>query len=150
MAAEELIEWIRREHAVVQDLSNQLRQSIAVIPRSPSPEWLNTIRNGFEKFRAHMIQHIALARSQGYLAAVLEHRPTMSGEVDNLRRGHDQIMRLMDGIHRDLLEVQTEDLMMLREYCGRIERVLAEVDHHEERENNLVTYTFFQDIGGMG
>jgi hypothetical protein len=35
----------------------------------------------------------------------------------------------------------------VRDFCHRIEFLLGYIERHEELENNLVTFTFTQDLG---
>jgi Mg2+ and Co2+ transporter CorA len=53
----------------------------------------------------------------------------------------------LDGLHRALHELTPEDRLLARDCRDRIQSLLTYIDHHEELENNLVTFAFTQDIG---
>ena len=43
---------------------------------------------------------MALEESDGYMASVLERRPTLAPQVDELKHEHAELARIMDGVHR--------------------------------------------------
>jgi hypothetical protein len=139
--------WIRLEHERVEQLADQLRGKVAVVPRANLGPWIKEIRESFERFRAHFTKHMALEEQGGYLAAVLERRPGLAGQVERLDREHIELIRIMDGVYRLACDMTPDDRLLVRDCCGRINDLLDYVEHHEDEENLLVTYVFSQDIG---
>jgi hemerythrin-like domain-containing protein len=147
MKTQDLVGWIREEHARVSTLAKELREKVGVVPRFHQGAWVGDVVSSFDKFRAHITQHMALEEDGGYLAPVREHRPGLSGEVDRLQSEHPQFIRLMDNLKRELDTIGVGDQLLIYDCCKRIESLLNYVEHHKERENLIVVSVFTDDIG---
>ena len=147
MDASKIAQWMREEHDKVEDLSNRLKERVAVVPRANLGNWINEVRDRFEHFRAHLIKHMALEESEGYLIAVTERRPTLSREVERLEHEHRELEKIMEGIHHAFSELAADDRLLVRDCCARIDKLLAYIERHEDDENLLVTQAFARDIG---
>ncbi len=150
METKDFANWLKEEHQRAGELAGVLREKVCCVPRTGHENWLGELREDFDHLRAHLQKHMALEERDGYLPTVLEHRPTLSGEVDQLRNEHRELARLMDGIHQALHEVQTADGLIIRDCCSRIGNFLGYIEQHESRENALVLSVFTNDIGTRG
>ncbi len=147
MATRDFGKWMREEHAKVAELSGKLRRKVAAVPRSGFEIWLGELRREFEHLRAHHSRHMAYEEEGGYLAPVLERRPTLSMEVERLRSEHAQLGRIMTALHATLAELSADDRLLLRDCCSRIGMLLSYIEEHEGRENLIVLSVFTNDIG---
>ena len=147
MEPRELAEWMQREHKKVEVLVNSLREEIAVIPKVNVESWLDRLRDRYDHFRAHVVKHMALEEKDGYLAEVLERRPTLHDGVERLKREHGELTRMLASIHQALQDVGGDDRILIRDCCRRIEHMLADAERHENEENLMVLSVFSQDIG---
>ncbi|NOX58216.1 MAG: hypothetical protein GXP29_05075 [Planctomycetes bacterium] len=147
MTPRDLGKWIRQEHAEVQALSDRLRECVAIVPRCCSDDWICNVRERFERFRAHLQKHIALEEREGYMAAVLELRPTMSGRVKVLEQEHQDLVRLLDGLHALVVDLSCDRPLLVKDFCGRVDALLGYVEKHEGMENDLAEFVFTQDMG---
>ena len=147
MTTPDLNSWIRLEHEKVEELANGLREKTAVVPRANLQAWTKEVCERFDHFRAHLIKHMALEEQDGYLPAVVKRRPALSVEVDRLQHEHQELLRIMESLHRAVHELTAKDRLLARDCCRRIDLLLSYVDQHEDLENNLVTLAFTQDIG---
>lgn len=147
MKAEDIGQWMREEHAKVEELADRLRERVGVVPRLNLERWLREVRHQFEHFRAHMVRHMALEEHNGYMSAVVERRPTLSPQVDRLNHEHLELSRLLETIHAALGQIGPDDRLLVRDCCRRIGELLNYIEHHENDENMLVTFVFTQDIG---
>lgn len=147
MTRDDFVAWMRDEHEKVQDLANCLRGKVAFAPQANLAAWINEVQDRFDHFRAHLTKKMALEEQNGHLTAVTERRPALAPEVERLCHEHAEVMRIMDGIHRTVHELAPDDRLLIRDSCARIQNLLSYVEHHEELENNLVTFAFTQDIG---
>lgn len=147
MTTDDFVVRVRREHDRVNELSDQLRQKVAVVPRSGTAPWLASVRECFEHFRAHMYKHMALEERDGYMDAVVTRRPTLSPHVDRLRHEHVQFCRILDGLHTSFESLQPEERLLALDCCRRVEALLGYIQRHEDDENTLVGYAFTQDVG---
>lgn len=148
MSPEELAEWMRHEHEALQSLNKILRQHIAGMPEVNLGDWLRGLQAGFERLRTHLERNFAAKESGGYLSIVVEKRPTLSPQVESIRREHGEILRMAEGILRDLEEVKPETRLLLGDVCARVQRFMAIVAQHDQRENMITLLVFNQDFGG--
>ena len=146
----ELSQWMRKERETLIELNKILRQHIAAKPDVNLDEWLRGMRVGFERLQKHLERHFAAKEADGYLSMVIEQRPTLSGQVEQMRGEHDEILQLGEQIVRDLAEVQPENRVLLADACARIQRFMAIVADHDQREIMITMYVFSQDIGETG
>jgi len=138
---------LRAEHDAVDALSDRLREWVAVIPRANVAEWIAELRQRFEHFRAHLTRHMALEEQEGYMTTVVEMRPTLSGEVERLQHEHQEIAKIMGGVHAAVEALCKEDRLLVRDCCRRIDSLMHYVEHHENDENMLLITTLTSEIG---
>jgi hemerythrin-like domain-containing protein len=150
MSPSELSQWMRRERETLIDLNKVLRQHIAAKPDVNLSEWLRGLRIGFERLQKHLERHFAAKEANGYLSMVIEQRPTLSGQVEQMRNEHDEILHLGEQILRDLGELLPENRVLLADACARVQRFMAVVADHDQREIMITMYVFSQDIGETG
>ncbi len=145
-----IAQWIREEHAKVEELMQRLRERSQPAPRIVKDEWIRELRDRFEHLRAHLHKHMAFEEADGYLLQVLDLRPTLSDQVERLRREHRQLLRILDSIHALLEGLQRDDQLIIRDVCARIRDLLEYLEQHENQENMIVTHAFTQDLGDTG
>lgn len=138
---------MREEHRKVDELAGVLSERVAHVPRSNQQRWIESAREAFEHFRAHMTKHIAMEEHDGYMSAIMELRPRLAGEVERLKREHRQILQLLNAVHSICENVDAEDSLIIRDVCHRVQDILRYVDHHNQSENVLVLSAFHDDIG---
>jgi len=138
---------IRVEHDKLNRLIDSLREETAVVPRMKLKPWIDKVRDEFEHFRAHFIKHMALEEEDGYLEPVLAKRPALAVEVARLKREHEELVRLMKSIHEDVDSLQSEDRLLSRDLCRRIEALLSYIEHHEREEDLLLIDAVTRDLG---
>ncbi len=147
MNPQALASWMREEHDRVHDLVTKLREEIAKVPRTDRSDWLSQLRERFEHLRAHLHKHMALEEQDGYLPIVATRRPTLGGEVDRLQHEHDELIKIMDGIRRDLHSLNENDPLLIQDCCRRLENLVDFIEHHEQDENLIVISVFTDEIG---
>ncbi len=149
MSEDRIVQSLADEHRIVTRLVDNVKSVVAVIPKVNRGEWLAGIRLEFGRLRVHMKQHIEGEETGGFMEPVLEHRPTLSAEVQNLKDEHLQFAKLLDGIWDELSSVTPEDDLLIADMCHRIQHVISAIERHEEHEELLITFVFSQDIGGQ-
>jgi hemerythrin-like domain-containing protein len=149
MKPQELARWIRDEHEVVRGLSERMQEKVAIAPQAHHQKWIQDLRESFDHLRAHLIKHFALEEQDGYMVSVVHRRPSLAREVDRLAHEHVEITRLMDDIHRAAHVLESDDQLLIRDCCRRIQNFLQYLDRHESDENFLVISAFTEDIGGI-
>jgi hemerythrin-like domain-containing protein len=144
---EDLARWMRTEHDALKELNKLIRQHIADMPEINRADWLRGLKIAFERLRAHLERHYAAKEADGYLRMVIDMRPTLSNQVERMRREHDEILRLAARALRDLNDVMPDNRLLIGDICARIQRFMAVVADHEQREIMITMYVFSQDIG---
>ena len=146
-AGENLGQWMRSEYQALGGLSRMIKEHLAKMPDVNRGEWLQGLKAGFDRFRAHITRNFAAQESGGYLNMIVEQRPTLADRVDGLRAEHCQMLAMAERIRVDLSETQATDNLLVADACARMQRFMAVVHQHNQRENMLALLVFNEDIG---
>ncbi len=134
-------------HRACAELCQAIREHIASISGAPETRWLDGLRSEFERLQTHIEQTIALKVKDGYLEAILRERPTLARQVESIKSEHGQLLRMGELIRTELDQVLPEDRLLVADLCARIQRFVAVLAQHEQRENMIVLFAFNQDLG---
>lgn len=140
-------EWMQSEHRLLRQLGKLLREHIAAMPDSSRGDWIRGLRAAFDRFARHLEQNFTAQEAAGYLNPVLERRPTLFPEVEELRAEHPQLLHMARRIQEELADVQPEQALLLADVTARVQRFIAIVDQHEQRENMITLVATSLDIG---
>ncbi len=140
-------ERVLNEHRIVQDLADRLHGKVAVAPRGDVKRWVGEVRDEFERFRAHLLHHMAFEERDGYLVNPAHHRAGLEPRLTRLRHEHREIELLLRDLHDRIGQMESDDLLLARDWCNRVIDTLHYVQHHENEENDLIELVFTQDIG---
>lgn len=149
MSEQELAAWMQEQHKALLELSGLLREHIVSQPRIECKDWLHGLREAFKRLKAHLKVNFEMKRSGGYLAHVIEVRPTLSKQVERIRHEHDEILRLAEFISDELETVVCADRLLLADLAARIQRFIAVVSQHDQKEAMITMLVFNQDLGGI-
>ena len=138
--------WFRKEHKVTIQLAQCLRGHVCSIPKVEVVAWLDGLRHHFGRFRVHLKNQMRAEEMDGFMKPVLEERPTLAREVDNIKREHAELSHWLDQILSELVELKCDEELLIEDACQRIDHLLTAVRHHQEREELLVTFAFSQDL----
>jgi len=144
----DVAEWLRREHQALTALGKVLREHIALMPEAGAPDWLRGLRAAFERLRAHLEQNFAAQEKGRFFQNLLDLRPTLSKQVERLRREHTELLRMADRIRAELAEIDAADRLLAADLSARIQRFLAVVAQHEQRESTITLLVFNEELGG--
>lgn len=147
MTPTEVAQWMKEEHQRVDELARALHDRVAVVPRTNLKAWIQATRTSLGDFQSHLLRHFDIEEDGGYLQAVVDRRPTLSGEVDRLRHEHDELGRMLGSIHRDLETLTDQDRLLIEDLCARVSGLLRYIREHEDRENLMVVSVFTHDLG---
>ncbi len=146
-SSSQFAEWMQSEHRLLRQLGKLLREHIVAMPESNRGDWLSGLRAAFDRLAAHLQQNFTAQETGGYLNPVLEGRPTLWREVESLRAEHPQLLHIARRIQQDLADAQPEQTVLLGDLTARVQRFIAVVDQHEQRENMITLVATSQDIG---
>lgn len=144
---EDLARRLQEEHKALHDLSQVLKEHIAATPTADSAQWLEGLRTAFERLHSHIKRCIEMKVEDGYLETILKERPTLAKQVEHIKAEHGQLLRMADGIRNDLATTRPDDRLLVGDACARVQRFVAIVGQHEQRENMIVLFAFNQDLG---
>ena len=88
-----------------------------------------------------------MKEEDGYLETILKERPTLANQVASIKAENGQLLKMADAIRNDLAEVRSEDRLLVADACARIQRYIAIIGQHEQRENMIVLFAFNQELG---
>jgi hemerythrin-like domain-containing protein len=148
MQPSELAAWMRAEHDALRRLTDVLKQHIAAMPELALDEWLHGLRVAFDRLRAHLERNFAAQERDGYLDDLIARRPSVAREVARLKCEHGELMRMADRIRAELAETAAEDRLLVADGSARIQRFIAVVSQHEQREDTLTLVVYNEDLGG--
>ncbi|MCG3181169.1 MAG: hypothetical protein BIFFINMI_03544 [Phycisphaerae bacterium] len=142
----EAARWLLDEHRLVEKMTQEL-EDLSHEPRGGRQEWLDRLKSTFEQFHAHVLRHFDLEEVGGYLAQVIEARPTMAPRVDQLADEHRQLKPILSNLRAMLDDCRLEDRLVLSDCCSRVRMVLGYIDRHDKREIGMVLDTHLTDLG---
>lgn len=144
---EEVGRRMQEEHKALHQLTQLLKEHIATTPSGSSEDWLDGLRAGFDRLHAHVKRTISIKEQDGYLETILSEKPALAKQVEAIKAENSQLLRMADGIGTDLGELKPTERLLVADACARIQRYLAVVAQHEQRENMIVLFAYNQDLG---
>jgi hemerythrin-like domain-containing protein len=144
---EELGRRMQEEHKSLHQLTQMLKEHIASTPTSESAKWLDGLRAGFDRLYAHVKKTIQMKEQDGYLETILRERPTLAKQVASIKAENGQLLRMAEAIRVELSDSTPQDRLLVADACARIQRYMAVVGQHEQRENMIVLFAFNQELG---
>ncbi len=137
---------LRQERHVQAELMRVIRQHLIRVPGVQPGEWLDGLRIAFERLREHLIRILSAKEKGGYLKVVTDVMPTLSDEVEAIRREHAELLHMADRILTDLRDTKADQPMLIADACARIQRFMAVVEGHDQKETMLTLFVFSQDL----
>ncbi len=144
---EEVAQRLQEEHRALIQLSQVLRVHLGALPAGDAGQWLSGLRVAFDRLYAHIERCFAMKEKDGYLDAILRENPTLTGQVEAIRAEHAQVLRLGEGIRKDMPGIRGAERLLIDDICARVQRFMAVVGQHEQRENMITLFAFNQDLG---
>ena len=148
MADSDFAAWMQEEHKALAALTKVLRSHIAAVPEGALGTWLDSLKAGFGRLKAHLERNFDAQESEGYLSHLVESRPALAGQIERSKQEHAELRRLAERIAKELNEIRPAERLLVQDACARIEHFAAIVAQHEQRENMIAMFVFNEDIGG--
>ena len=144
---EELGHRLQDEHKALLQLSQMLNTHIAALPGGDTVQWLGGLRVAYDRLYTHVERCITMKEKDGYLGTILRDHPTLARQVEAIRGEHSQLLRMGDNLRKELAAIRPADRVLIDDICARVQRFMAVVTQHEQRENMIVLFAFNQDLG---
>lgn len=145
-SSQRLSEFLRKEHEIQRALAQVIKQHLIKMPEINAGEWLEGLRVAFQRLREHLTRSYTAKEADGYLKMVIELRPTLSKQVEAIRREHSEILHMAARILEDLSETRPDQYLLIADASARIQRFIAVVGQHEQKENMITLVVFSQDL----
>jgi hypothetical protein len=140
---------LQEEHRALLKLCQVVKAHIASQPQVDLGTWLDGLRVAFERLHAHVERCLDMKARDGYLATILQERPTFARRVAAIQAEQGQLLRMSESIRQDLAATKADEGLVVADLCARVERFITVVGQHEQRESLIVLFAFNQDIGGQ-
>ncbi|MBI2826717.1 MAG: hemerythrin domain-containing protein [Planctomycetia bacterium] len=111
---------------------------------------LATLRFVTASLKRHLDHLMALEECDGYMAAALESCPNMSEKIDSLKREHALFREAFFQLAPRLEGLAADDATGLETVCVEIGDLLARLDEHTRKEEDLLQEALLRDEGGEG
>src|SRR5262249_20308142 len=92
-----------------------------------------------ERLRTHLIEHFQFEEEGGYMAPVLKEEPRFGPVVQELLAEHGKMEKILDAL---ILEIRTTRSIQ-DAFREKVRTWVAQVRHHETRENSLVQEAYY-------
>lgn len=147
MSTSSMADWLKKEHATVNEMSQRLRERVATVPNTEAECWLGEVRELFDGFRAHLVRQMSLEEEKGYMDEVVDRFPQLAPRVEKLAHDHREIQRLLIDVHDSLERIGSKDRVLLHDATSRIGNLLRFVQDHKDEENDIMEFAYTQELG---
>lgn len=138
---------LRAQAAALRELGTLIKKHIADMPQADIAHWLEGLRAAYGRVVAHVENLFAGQETGGYMKNVLDIRPTLATNVARLRHEHEQLRRMLHAIADEVNSITHEDFLLAGDICARMQRFMAVLQQHEQRENMIMLLVFNEDLG---
>jgi hypothetical protein len=129
-------ERMARAHAALRENLRDVQDAVVETTGAANPA---ALRARLEAVRIHLVEHFRLEERGGYMAEVVEPRPHLAREAEELHDQHRHLLQSLDELIREAGGPAPE-------LADKVAAWLAELQGHESRENRLIQTAFNQDI----
>ena len=119
-------------------------------PTVSMPRKLSSLQFTIKSFQRHFDRVISIEDEGGYMADVLESKPYMEERVQHLAKDHGRFRDRLKKLTADLNDIKEWDEPRFEQVCGDLRALIADIDHHNECEVELLQESVLGDDGGEG
>lgn len=151
MQLDEIAQQAAIEHEMLKHIAAGLR---ATMERKLTGEdisrKLGSLRFISQSFQRHLEHVMALEEYDGYMNVVTESYPEFTERTKKLRAEHDRFREELGRVNYRLERMSASDLETFNDHCAHLNRLLEEINEHNQRETALIQEAFLEDVGGEG
>jgi len=134
------------EHEKLHNLLDLLRVIAEEARVSRSEQGLQKLLELLKDFMGVMREHMDFEEEDGFLTPVVQIRPTLSTQVEQIRSEHEKIIQTIQELIR-AFESPRQSTFWPRDVPEATLELLDEITNHEEKENTMVLDVFCHDVG---
>jgi iron-sulfur cluster repair protein YtfE (RIC family) len=126
------------EHRSLHETLGELESLSAAAPSvGEAPAWLQALGARFESLAPRLQQHFAHEERSGFFADVPAALPTATSATGHLLEEHGELLSRVQAL-RDEARLPISGVGSLQALAERTRGFIADLAHHEERENELL------------
>ena len=138
------------EHQILKHLTGALEVSLNWDAKGvDGSRKLASVRFVMQSLQRHLERQLALEEFDGYMEAVLETNPSLSGQIEKLKHEHDEFRSATHRIVSRLDALTPGDASNFEATCHEIRQLLEKLAEHSHKEVDLLQESFLQEEVGL-
>lgn len=151
MELDEIAKQAAIEHEMLKHIAAALRATMQwELAGNDVSRKLGSLRFISQSFQRHLDHVMTLEEYDGYMNVVIESYPQYTERTEKLRCDHDHFREAIGRINYRLEQLSPTDLSAFQENCSKLNKLLEEINDHNQRETELIQEAFLEDVGGEG
>lgn len=139
------------EHQIFEHIKQALLVTLNwQAPVVSMPRKLSSLQFTIKSFQRHLERVISIEEEGGYMADVVDAKPHYQERIDQLARDHARFRDRLRKLMPELNDIKEWEEPRFDEVCGDLQALIASVDWHNARENELLQESMCMDDGGEG
>lgn len=119
-------------------------------PAVSMPRKLSSLQFTMQSFQRHFERVVSIEEDGGYMAQATDVKPYFQTRVDFLAREHEFFRERLHGLLTDLNSIKEWDEPRFQSLCDELRVLIADVEHHNRQEVELLQESILMDEGGEG
>ena len=119
-------------------------------PAVSMPRKLSSLQFTIKSFQRHLERVISIEEEGGYMADAMDTKPHFQDRVEQLEKEHRRFRERIRKLMTELNETKEWDEPRFESICSELRTLIAELDRHNKRENELLQESICTDDGGEG
>jgi hemerythrin-like domain-containing protein len=139
------------EHQILEHVKQAMRVTLNWhAPDVSMPRKLSSLQFTIKSFQRHLERVMNLEEEGGYMSEVVEAKPYLEDRITFLASDHLQFRDRLRALIPELNAISEWEQPRFIEVCNDLNTLLDEIDHHDEREIELLMESALVDDGGEG
>ena len=139
------------EHQVFEHIKQALLVTLNwQAPAVSMPRKLSSLQFTMKSLQRHFERVISIEEEGGYMADAMDTKPYFQDRVEQLSHDHACFRKRLQGMDADLNDTKEWEEPRFERNCNELRELIAELDQHNERENELLQESMLMDEGGEG
>ncbi len=139
------------EHQVFEHIKQALLVTLNWhAPAVSMPRKLSSLQFTMKSLQRHFERVISIEEEGGYMADAMDTKPYFHDRVEQLARDHAHFRERLRELDADLNDTKEWEEPRFERVCHELRELIADLDRHNERENELLQESMLMDEGGEG
>jgi hemerythrin-like domain-containing protein len=139
------------EHQVFEHIKQALLVTLNwQAPAVSMPRKLSSLQFTMKSLQRHFDRVVTIEEEGGYMAEVMDTKPYFQDRVEQLAQDHVRFRERLQKLDADLNDTKEWDEPRFERNCKDLRELIADLDRHNELENELLQESMLMDEGGEG